>query len=119
MSCNINSLTLAQIKEVAALAQAFFAPPSASAPASPFVVGKAYLIRTVTMTWIGKVVSDDGRYIALEEAAWVADTGRFHEAVAQGASALNEVEPVGRAFVSHGAVVDAVEWVHGTPLCVK
>ena len=54
-------------------------------------VGEAYLIRTVTMIDTGILVSIDEHEIVLKDAAWIADTGRFNEAL----KTLNfsEVEP--------------------------
>lgn len=75
----------------------------------PFEVGAIYLIRTVTMIDTGRVVAASNRWIVLEDAAWIADTGRFSDAVAK--ADFNEVEPYpdGRVIVSAGAVVDAVK----------
>ena len=76
----------------------------------PFKIGQAYLIRTVTMTWLGRVVNIVGDFLVLQEAAWIADTGRFH--LASTPEALEEVEPApGQpVFVYLGAVVDACPW---------
>ena len=50
----------------------------------------------------------------LDDAAWIADTGRFSDALKNGN--LNEVEPYpGSCFVSAGAVVDVSEWAHELP----
>jgi hypothetical protein len=111
---NINDLTLGQIKEIQTLNSG---QPS---EANPFEVGKAYLIRTVTMTWCGRVVKSTGQFLSLDDAAWIADTGRYSEAISKGSSVLNEVEPAeGIVIVGLGSVVDAVEWSHSLPLCVK
>lgn len=79
-----------------------------------FEVGEAYLIRTVTMTQIGIIKRVVGNFIELAEASWVADTGRFYDALAKGS--LNEVEPMPQGCIVHlGAIVDASPWVHALP----
>ncbi len=77
-------------------------------------VGEAYLIRTVTMHYTGRVVNVTDSDIELSDAAWIADTGRFHDALKNGT--LNEVEPyVGNVFVSRGCIVDFTRWRHALP----
>ena len=79
-----------------------------------FEVGKAYLIRTVTMTQTGRVVKITDTDIALEDAAWIADTGRFYTALKTGN--LEEVEPFpAGCFVGRGAIVDFAPWPHPLP----
>ena len=77
-----------------------------------FVIGEKYLIRTVTMIQVGVLtgVSDDE--LLLENAAWVADTGRFNKALETGE--LSDVEPFpdGVTIVGRGAIVDAPKWKH-------
>lgn len=76
------------------------------------------LIRTVTHYHVGRVVSIDDRWIVLDEAAWVADTGRFSAALATGS--LGEVEPfAGPVWVAVGAVVDMTAWPHPLTRVVK
>ena len=82
---------------------------------TPFKQGQAYLIRTVTMTQTGRVLCERGGFLVLEDAAWVADTGRFMDCLDTGE--LNEVEPInrGEVLVSIGSIVDAFEWHHDLP----
>jgi hypothetical protein len=83
-----------------------------------WIIGKAYLIRTVTMIDTGVLVSIDEHEIVLKEAAWIADTGRFNETL----KSLNfkEVEPFpsGLVAVGRGSVVDAVQ-IAAAPRSVK
>ena len=81
----------------------------------PWVVGKAYLIRTVTMIQTGRLVAVYDKELVLEEAAWVADTGRFNDALSKGT--LNEIEPFpdGPVIVGRGAICDAAIWSHPLP----
>lgn len=85
---------------------------------SPLRVGNNVLIRTVTHYQTGKIVALNPLEIVLIDAAWIADTGRFHEALKTGK--LNEVEPyVGAVSVNRGAVVDVTDWVSALPLETK
>ena len=71
----------------------------------PFEVGQSYLFRTVTYFLLGKVKNITGSFIELEKASWVADTGRFNEAIAKGT--LSEVEVVGvPVFLNVNSIVD-------------
>jgi len=81
---------------------------------SPFVIGKDYLIRTVTMIYTGRLVALTASDFVLDDAAWIADTGRFADALAKGS--LSEVEPYpGRVVVSRASYVDASVWKHPLP----
>ena len=110
MSNKIDSLTIGEAREIAAL---FNALPCASVPAAsadqPYEIGKYYLIRTVTMIDTGKIVSVSDKEIVIENAAWIADTGRFADAVK--AVDFNEVEPFpsGKVIVNRSSVIDAVQ----------
>lgn len=81
---------------------------------SPFEVGKAYLIRTVTHIDVGIVKSVGEKELVLEDASWVADTGRFHDALKSGT--LDEVEPyIDDVILGRGAIIDATRWGHDLP----
>ena len=76
---------------------------------SPFVVGKNYLIRTVTMIQTGKLISQSDKFLILTNAAWIADSGRFNECLID-QSKFIEVEPFkNEVIVAIGAIVDATE----------
>lgn len=74
----------------------------------PFEIGEAYFIRTVTYHVLGRLKAIKGNFLVLDEASWVADSGRFSVAFEKGE--LNEVEYIGKAFVSITAIVDAYPW---------
>ncbi len=79
-----------------------------------FEIGKSYFIRTVTMHLIGKLKNIKDKEIILEHAVWVADSGRFHNALKDGT--LNEVEPfVSDVLLNKECIVDACEWLHKIP----
>lgn len=79
----------------------------------PFEIGEAYLIRTVTYHVLGRVKAIKGYFLVLDEASWVADSGRFSVAFEKGE--LKEVEFIGRAIVSMAAIVDAYPWSKNCP----
>ena len=78
------------------------------------LVGKKFFIRTVTYFMVGEVTKRMGAFIELKNAAWVADTGRFTQAIKDGT--LKEVEPVGVAWLNLSSVVDMFPWKHKLPL---
>lgn len=101
---NFDELTLKQIKEINKL---FNANPIEKE--NPFVIGEKYLIRTVTMTLTGQVKEIKGDFIVLQEADWIADTGRFSESL-KDQNNFSEVEPfLNDAFVNMGSIVDATK----------
>lgn len=77
-------------------------------------IGKSYLFRTVTMHYTGRVAAVTDTDVVLEDAAWIADTGRYSDSLKTGE--LGEVEPYpDRVVICRGAVVDFVEWKHALP----
>jgi hypothetical protein len=106
---DINSMTVGEVKAIAQMFGGGQMPKSHS-----FVIGKKYLIRTVTFYTLGKLESVTDTDLMLSSASWAADTGLFSEALATGK--LNEVEPYpNECIVSRGAIVDASEWMHDLP----
>ena len=77
------------------------------------LVGQKLFIRTVTYHMTGKVVKRMGAFIQLEDAAWIADSGRFSDAIKNGE--LSEVEPVGTMWVNLQSIVDFFPWRHKLP----
>ena len=76
---------------------------------SAWDIGSNYLIRTVTMIDTGRLVAVTDKELVLEDAAWIADTGRFAQAVEK--AEFNEVEPFpsGKVIIGRGAIIDAVK----------
>ena len=75
----------------------------------PFEIGAIYLIRTVTMIDVGRVVAASHKWIVLEDAAWIADTGRFSDALKSCEFSEAEPFPDGRVIIGAGAIIDAVK----------
>jgi hypothetical protein len=76
-------------------------------------IGKSFFFRTVTYHIIGKVVKIIGTMLQLEQASWVADSGRFSDAIKEGK--LSEVEPLGNWFVNISSCTDFGIWKHKLP----
>lgn len=101
---NIEDLTLRQIREIQSMTERKLASTYHA-----WEIGKHYLIRTVTMTNTGKLVAVTDQELVLEDAAWIANTGRFSDALKT--ESFDEVEPFpdGRVIVGRGGVIDAVK----------
>lgn len=79
-----------------------------------FQVGASVFVRAVTFHYVGRIVSVDDRWMVLTDAAWVADSGRFADALNTGE--LSEVEPYpGEVAINLGAIVDVSPWLHDLP----
>ena len=81
-------------------------------------VGKKVFIRGVTNYYIGEIAGfdRDDKEIILKKASWIADTGRFADAMKSGN--LGEVEPYpdDRAvLINREAIMDACEWPFDLP----
>jgi len=86
----------------------------ATASKSPLQVGNSVLIRTVTYFQLGKVVELSDTEVVLEDASWVADTGRFGAALKSGVFSEVEVFPE-LVSVARGSIVDVTKWPHSLP----
>ncbi len=100
---NIEDLTLKQIREIAGMCGGGVVDNSA------WEIGKIYLIRTVTMIDTGRLVAVTPHEIVLEDAAWIADTGRFAQAVEKAEFGEVEPFPAGRVIIGRGSIIDAVQ----------
>ncbi len=75
---------------------------------SPFEVGKPYFIRTVTYHLTGRLLAVFEHELLLDDAAWIAEDGRFAQAMETGEFSEIEPYPTGRrVIVGRGAIVDA------------
>jgi len=77
------------------------------------LIGKKLFLRGVTYHLVGRVRARLGQFLELESASWVASSGRFMQAIRDGK--LDEVEPVGQAWINLQAVVDFFPWRHDLP----
>ena len=122
---DVSDLTLRQIRQIREIQNLLLpiAPPvpayeSHGLPASPYHVGDAVFIRTVTYHYTGRISAIYPGEISLAEAAWIADSGRFCVALATGVLAEVEPYPAG-VVISRGAIVDVSPWLHPLPLSAK
>ncbi|OGF30759.1 hypothetical protein A2300_03985 [Candidatus Falkowbacteria bacterium RIFOXYB2_FULL_35_7] len=81
------------------------------------LIGQKLFIRTVTYHLVGKVDKIVGKFLRLKQASWIADSGRFMNTIKDGT--LNEVEPVGEAFVNIESITDFFLWNHSLDLQQK
>ena len=85
---------------------------------NPIKVGNKVLVRTVTLYHTGRIVEVTPTELVLEDAAWIADTGRLNAALVGGTT--NEVEPFpDPVAVSRGSIVDVTTWRGELPRSVK
>lgn len=112
---NLDSLTLGEIKQL----QASLGGAKTNDD-SHWHVGEAYFIRTVTHHLCGKLIKVTPHEIVLLDAAWVADDGRFSEALRTGDVAEAEPYPDGaEVIIGRGSLIDAVRWPHALLRVVK
>jgi hypothetical protein len=103
----IDNLTIKEIKHINSLLRG-------SEVSHPYQVGKPYFIRTVTHHYTGLLVKVTPKELVLQDAAWIADDGRFMNALKYGT--LNEIEPFqDDVIIGRGAVIDATVWRHKLP----
>jgi len=109
---DVDDLTIREVKRL----QAMF---GAGEPGIPIVdVGRKVFIRTVTHHYTGRVTACNPAWLELEEAAWIAYDGRFHECLANGTP--DEVEPfVDWVRIPVGSIIDLTPWNHDLPQKVK
>ena len=102
---DLNDLTLGQIKDIQSMCG------SKDQTTGPYKIGSSYFIRTVTHYYTGKLKHIFSDTLVFEEAAWIADTGRFFDFLRDGK--VNEVEPfVSDVIIPKGSIVDVTIWTH-------
>ena len=57
-----------------------------------FRIGQKLFMRTVTYHLTGEIIAVDGDFLTLKDAAWIADSGRFSDAIRT--CEFAEVEPL-------------------------
>ncbi len=107
---NKDELTIGEFKELTAmLGGPMFGGKDKPSQTSAYEIGENYLFRTVTQIITGKLVRIHPDGLVVVDAAWIADTGRFSNAIAT--CDFSEVEPYpdGREVVINFlAITDAV-----------
>ena len=94
------------------LLEEFMGKPNVAAECqttSPYVLGKSYHVRTVTMAIAGKLKAIYENELVFEKASWVADTGRFNEYLVD-TTKVSENEPFKNdVIIGRGALIDCTE----------
>lgn len=74
-------------------------------------VGSNYVIRTVTMIQVGRLIEVTDKELVMETCAWVADTGRWTNFLKDGI--VKEVEPFqDNVIIGRASIIDATKWKH-------
>lgn len=108
-----DNLTLGEIKELMGLLSS-----EATRQELPFTVGEKVFIRTVTHYLTGQIKRVVGKFLVLKDAAWIADSGRFMQAIEEGK--LSEVEPfTSDVRVNTDTIVDCYQWLFELPRSQK
>lgn len=82
--------------------------PKVNSNPSFYEVGKVYVVRTVTMIYLGELKSEGSDHLILTNCAWIPDTSRWNEFLK--GEAPNEMEPyVNDVIVYKGAMLDCTE----------
>lgn len=113
MTRTIEDLTIREFRELNNLFSA-----KTNSKEHPFEIGKAYFIRTVTMNLVGKLEKVFESELVLSDASWVADSGRFHDALSKGLEKQSnaEIEPFPNdVIIGRGSIIDATEFSHKLP----
>ena len=77
-------------------------------------IGKSYFMRTVTMSLVGELKEINSDEILLKNCSWIADTGRFHDALRDGN--FDEIEPfVNDVLVNRRSLIDCTRWMFDLP----
>tara|TARA_R110002126_G_scaffold1757_1_gene10535 strand:+ start:855 stop:1202 length:348 start_codon:yes stop_codon:yes gene_type:complete len=101
---NIDDLTLGQMKQIKSLTGG---ESCTTEEGHSFDIGKNCLIRTVTHIYTGLLIAVHNQELVLQNAAWIADTGRFADSLEDFAK-FNEVEPFpdGKCIIGRGSLCD-------------
>jgi hypothetical protein len=73
----------------------------------PYHIGENYFLRTVTHHYTGKLVAVYPQELLFEVVAWIADDGRFADALKTGV--FNEIEPFPKGkqvIIGRGSLID-------------
>ena len=81
-----------------------------------YKVGVQYMVRTVTMIYVGTFKKKLKKKLILENCAWIPDTSRWNEFVR--GKAPNEMEPYAKdVLVYEGGILDVTEI--STPMAIE
>lgn len=109
MSKTIEDLTIGELRDLLKLL-----PAGSQNKTHSLKLGQSVLIRTITQFYTGRIKAITDCDLVLEDAAWIASTGRFSSCLKTGN--LDEIEPfVSDVIVQREVVVDITEWKFPLP----
>lgn len=94
-------------EEIGQLLQPVRSPVARPDDDSHWEIGAVYFIRTVTHHLTGRLTRVAPQELVIEDAAWIADDGRFSEAVKDGKFSEVEPFPDGPVIIGRGSLIDA------------
>ena len=101
----IDKMTLGELKEIQSIIG------GQKSQKHPFKIGEKYFIRTATYFQLGRLKEISEKWLVLEEASWIADTGRFYEFLKDGK--CNEYESFQEpVFIPLDSIIDVTIWKH-------
>ena|SRR3990167_3364230 len=107
---NLDDLTIGQVRQLTSM----LGRQTNQSQSHSFVVGKCYFIRTISYHYTGRLIAITDTDLVLEDVAWIADSGRFADALKTGN--LLEVEPYpDQVIIGRSGIVDASAWSHKLP----
>lgn len=86
---------------------------------SHWEIGQAYFIRTVTHHYTGRLIKVTAQELVIEDAAWIADDGRFADFLKSGEASEVEPYPDGPVIIGRGSLLDANKWTAKLPRAQK
>ena len=113
---NINDLTIGQFKQLSNLIS--FEVSEEKQVNSAYKIGTKYFIRTATYHCVGLLIEKTKGELILEDASWIADSGRLNNALKTGI--FDEIEPFpNNLIVNISGIIDATAFDHDLPSEVK
>jgi hypothetical protein len=102
---DLNDLTIGQAKELAGMFQGKCAVTSDN----PWTIGDTWFIRTVTHHLVGLLKSVGPQELVMKGGTvmWVADDGRFTQAIQTGEFAETEIYGSEDVVIGRGSIIDA------------
>lgn len=101
---DINKLTIGEAREIATMFGGDHATVS-----HPYQVGKSYFLRSVTHHYTGRLLEVHDKELVIDQACWIADDGRFADALAKECFAEVEPFPPGPVIIGRGGILDMKE----------
>jgi hypothetical protein len=107
---NLDQMTIGELKEIQILLG-----NNCKSEKHPYKIGQAYLIRTVTMIYTGRLLEVYPQELVIDEAAWIPETARWADTCKTGE--VRECEPYqdGKVIIGRSAILDVCKWTHVLP----